>query len=137
MNLQKSALELKQQIEVLNSLAKEEVTFLIKACIYELENLKLLSEEDLSQLNKVILSNEPFNNLYFKYNKERLNIRGIIYLEEADDLQFMTSVFLYFKMRTPMMVNPTSDLQKQFFHIFIKVLKDNNTSDNFIVNLDA
>ena len=39
MNLQKSALELKQQIEVLNGLAKEEVTFLIKACIYELENL--------------------------------------------------------------------------------------------------
>jgi hypothetical protein len=30
MNLQKSALELKQQIEVLNSLAKEEVTFMIK-----------------------------------------------------------------------------------------------------------
>ncbi|MDB3863395.1 hypothetical protein N9325_00950 [Alphaproteobacteria bacterium] len=137
MNLQKSALELKQQIEVLNSLAKEEVTFMIKGCIYELENLKLLSEEGLSQLNKVILSNEPFNNLYFKYNKERLNIRGIIYLEEADDLQFMTSVFLYFKMRTPLMVNPTSDLQKQFFHIFIKVLKDNNTSDSFIVNLDA
>ena len=68
MNLQKSALELKQQIEVLNSLAKEEVTFMIKGCIYELENLKLLSEEGLSQLNKVILSNEPFNNLYFKYS---------------------------------------------------------------------
>jgi hypothetical protein len=49
----------------------------------------------------------------------------------------MTSVFLYFKMRTPLMVSPTTDLQKQFFHIFIKVLKDNNTSDNFIVNLDA
>ena len=45
---------------------KEEITFLIKACIYELENLKLLSEEDLSQLNKVILSNEPFNNQKFR-----------------------------------------------------------------------
>ena len=137
MNLQKSAQELRQQIELLNSLSKEEITFLIKACIYELENLQLLSEESLAQLNKVILSNEPFNNLYFKYNKESLDTRGIIYLEETDDLLFMTSVFFYFKLRTPLMVKLTSDLQNQFFNIFIKVLKDNNTSDNFIVSIDA
>ena len=137
MNLQKTALELKNQNDFLNSISKEEITFLIKACIFELENLQILSEEELTQLNKVILTNEPFNNLYFKYNKERLNTRGVIFLEEENDLEFMVSVLLYFKFRTPLMVYLSSDIQNQFYNVFIKVLHDNKASSNFIVKIDA
>ena len=133
MNFPKSAKDLQSQIEYLKSLSKEDITFMIKACIYELENLQLFSEEDLSQFNKVILSNEPFNNLYFKYNKERLNTRGIVYLEEEDDSLFITSVFFYFKICTPMIIQTSSDRQNQFYDIFIKVLKDNETSSSFII----
>ena len=45
MNLQKTAQELKHQNDFLNSISKEEITFLIKACIFELENLQILSEK--------------------------------------------------------------------------------------------
>ena len=121
----------------MNSISKEEITFLIKACIFELENLQILSEEELTQLNKVILTNEPFNNLYFKYNKERLNTRGVIFLEEKNDLEFMVSVLLYFKFRTPLMVYLSSDIQNQFYNVFSKVLNDNKASNNFIVKIDA
>ena len=137
MNLQKTALELKNQNDFLNSISKEEITFLIKASIFELENLQILSEEELTQLNKVILTNEPFNNLYFKYNKERLNTRGVIFLEEENDLEFIVSVLLYFKFRTPLMVYLSSDIQNQFYNVFIKVLNDNKASNNFIVKIDA
>ena len=137
MNLQKTAQELKHQNDFLSSISKEEITFLIKACIFELENLQILSEEELTQLNKVILTNEPFNNLYFKYNKERLNTRGVIFLEEENDLEFMVSVLLYFKFRTPLMVYLSSDIQNQFYNVFIKVLNDNKASNNFIVKIDA
>ena len=86
----------KNQNDFLNSISKEEITFLIKACIFELENLQILSEEELNQLNKVILTNEPFNNLYFKYNKERLNTRGVIFLEEENDLRIYSVCFIVF-----------------------------------------
>tara|TARA_Y100000996_G_scaffold415446_1_gene410242 strand:+ start:2381 stop:2794 length:414 start_codon:yes stop_codon:yes gene_type:complete len=136
MNIQKSAKELRQQNEYLVSLKKEDITFIIKSCIYELESHKYFNEEDLNKLNKVILSNEPYNNLYFKYNKERLNTKGVIFLEENNDLTFIISVFYYFKNRIPLIIVLSSEKQIKFFDIFKNLLKDNEISDNFIIKID-
>ena len=86
--------ELKSQIEYLSSLHKEDVTHIIKSSIYELESLKFFNEEELNEINKVTLISEPFNNLFFKYNKERLINKGVVYIEEENDLQFIISLSL-------------------------------------------
>ena len=88
--------ELKSQIEYLGSLNKEDVTHIIKSSIYELESLKVFNEEELNEINKVTLISEPFNNLFFKYNKERLINKGVVYLEEENDLLFIISLFYFF-----------------------------------------
>ena len=98
MDLRQSLLELKSQDEYLASLNKEDVTHIIKSSIYEIENLEVFNEEELKELNKVILTNEAFHNLYFKYNKERLITKGVVYLEEENDLQFLISLFYFFKI---------------------------------------
>lgn len=136
MNIQNSAKLLRQQNEYLASLKKEDITFIIKSCIYELENQKQFSNEDLVELNKVILSNEPFNNLYFKYNKERLNTKGVIFLEEINDLAFIVSFFYYFKARIPLIIILSSENQIKFYNIFLNLLKDNKISNNFIIKID-
>ena len=81
--------ELKSQIEYLGSLNKEDVTHIIKSSIYELESLKFFNEEELNEINKVTLIGEPFNNLFFKYNKEHLINKGVVYIEEENDLSLI------------------------------------------------
>ena len=136
MDLHQKLLELKLQTDYLNSLKKEDITHVIKSSIYVLENLKVLSEEDLKQINKVILTNEPFNNLYFKYNTESLVTRGVVYLQDEDDLTFITSLFYFFKMRVPTLLNTSSKLQLQSFDIFLKSLKENNISEKFLIKIN-
>ena len=99
MEFRQNLQELKSQIDYLGSLKKEDVTHIIKSSIYEIENLKIFNEEELNEINKVTLTSEPFNNLFFKYNKERLVSRGVIYLEEENDLHFIISLFYFFKQR--------------------------------------
>tara|TARA_Y100001935_G_scaffold255261_1_gene267373 strand:+ start:714 stop:1127 length:414 start_codon:yes stop_codon:yes gene_type:complete len=132
MDIQNSANELKLQSEYLLSLKKEDVTFIIKSFIYELENQNNFKEEDLDKFNKVVLSNEPFNNLFFKYNKERLITKGVIFLEEKNDLTFLVSILYYFKLRLPMIITLSSENQLKFYDIFIKLLMENKISTNFI-----
>ena len=113
MDLRQSLLELKSQVEYLASLKKEDVTHIIKSSIYEIENLEVFREEELKELNKVILTNEAFHNLYFKYNKERLITKGVVYLEEENDLQFLISLFYFFKQRVPILLKTNTKLQIQ------------------------
>ena len=136
MDLRQNLLELKLQIEYLASLKKEDITHVIKTSIYEIENLKIFSEEELKELNKVILTNEAFNNLYFKYNKERLSTKGVVYLEEENDLHFLISLFYFFKQRVPILLKTNSKLQIQSLSIFQKSLKENDISESFIIKID-
>ncbi|MDA9659488.1 hypothetical protein N9T69_00960 [Alphaproteobacteria bacterium] len=136
MDLRQNLLELKLQIEYLASLKKEDITHVIKTSIYEIENLKIFSEEELKELNKVILTNEAFNNLYFKYNKERLSTKGVVYLEEENDLHFLISLFYFFRQRVPILVKTNSKLQIQSLSIFQKSLKENDISESFIIKID-
>lgn len=136
MDLRQSLLELKSQVEYLASLKKEDVTHIIKSSIYEIENLEVFEEEELKELNKVILTNEAFHNLYFKYNKERLITKGVVYLEEENDLQFLISLFYFFKQRVPILLKTNTKLQIQSLDIIQKFLKENNISGNFLIKIN-
>ena len=136
MDLRQSLLELKSQVEYLASLNKEDVTHIIKSSIYEIENLEVFNEEELKELNKVILTNEAFHNLYFKYNKERLITKGVVYLEEENDLQFLISLFYFFKQRVPILLKTNTKLQIQSLDIIQKFLKENNISGNFLIKIN-
>ncbi len=128
--------ELKSQIEYLSSLNKEDVTHIIKSSIYELESLKVFNEEELNEMNKVTLIGEPFNNLFFKYNKERLINIGVVYIEEENDLQFIISLFYFFKQRVPILFHTSSKLQLQFLDILNKFLEENGISKKFLRKID-
>jgi len=128
--------ELKSQIEYLSSLNKEDVTHIIKSSIYELESLKVFNEEELDEINKVTLIGEPFNNLFFKYNKERLINKGVVYIEEENDLQFIISLFYFFKQRVPILFHTSSKLQLQFIDILNKFLEENGVSKKFLRKID-
>ena len=136
MDLRQSLLELKLQVEYLASLKKEDVTHIIKSSIYEIENLEVFNEEELKERNKVILTNEAFHNLYFKYNKERLITKGVVYLEEENDLQFLISLFYFFKQRVPILLKTNTKLQIQSLDIIQKFLKENNISGNFLIKIN-
>ena len=136
MDLRQSLLELKSQVEYLASLKKEDVTHIIKSSIYEIENLEVFREEELKELNKVILTNEAFHNLYFKYNKERLITKGVVYLEEENDLQFLISLFYFFKQRVPVLLKTNTKLQIQSLDIIQKFLKENNISGSFLMKIN-
>ena len=136
MDLRQSLIELKSQVEYLASLKKEDVTHIIKSSIYEIENLEVFNEEELKELNKVILTNESFHNLYFKYNKERLITKGVVYLEEENDLQFLISLFYFFKQRVPILLKTNTKLQIQSLDIIQKFLKENNISGNFLIKIN-
>ena len=136
MDLRQSLLELKSQVEYLASLKKEDVTHIIKSSIYEIENFEVFREEELKELNKVILTNEAFHNLYFKYNKERLITKGVVYLEEENDLQFLISLFYFFKQRVPILLKTNTKLQIHSLDIIQKFLKENNISGNFLIKIN-
>ena len=136
MDLRQSLLELKSQVEYLASLKKEDVTHIIKSSIYEIENFEVFREEELKELNKVILTNESFHNLYFKYNKERLITKGVVYLEEENDLEFLISLFYFFKQRMPILLKTNTKLQIQSLDIIHKFLKENNISGNFLIKIN-
>ena len=128
--------ELKSQIEYLISLNKEDVTHIIKSSIYELESLNFLNEEELNEINKVTLISEPFNNLFFKYNKERLINKGVVYIEEENDLQFIISLFYFFNQRVPILFQTNSKLQLQCINILNKFLEENGVSKKFLRKID-
>ena len=128
--------ELKSEIEYLSSLKKEDVTHIIKSSIYELESLKFFNEKELNEINKVTLISEPFNNLFFKYNKERLINKGVVYIEEENDLQFIISLFYFFKQRVPILFHTSSKLQLQFIDILNKFLEENGVSKKFLRKTD-
>ena len=128
--------ELKSQIEYLSSLNKEDVTHIIKSSIYELESLNFLNEEELNEINKVTLISEPFDNLFFKYNKERLINKGVVYIEEENDLQFIISLLYFFKQRVPILFHTSSKLQLQFIDILNKFLEENGVSKKFLRKID-
>ena len=74
----------------------------------------------------------PFNNLYFKYNKERLPLAGSVYLQESDDLTFIVSLCHHFKMRSPLIIRGSNSQQSKMLEIFLQTLSENQMKSDFI-----
>ena len=126
------ALELEKHRAYLNEISKEDITHIIKSVIFHLEQKKIFQEEELKNINLTVLTNEPFNILYFKYNKERLPLAGFIYLQESDDLTFTISLCHYFKMRNPLIIQGSNTQQSEILDIFLQTLSENQLKSDFI-----
>ena len=137
MEFRQNLQELKSQIDYLGSLKKEDVTHIIKSSIYEIENLKIFNEGELNEINKVTLTSEPFNNLFFKYNNESLVSKGVFYLEEENDLHFIISLFYFFKQRVPILFHTNSKLQLQSIDILFKFLEENGVSKKILMGINV
>ena len=132
MEFTQKALELEKHRAYLNEISKEDITHLIKSVIYHLEQKKIFQEEELKKINLSVLTNEPFNNLYFKYNKERLPLAGSVYLQESDDLTFIVSLCHHFKMRNPLIIHVSNSQQSKMLEIFLQTLSENQMKSDFI-----
>jgi len=132
MDFTQTALELEKHRAYLNDIPKEEVTHVIKSVIFHLEQKKIFQEEELKKINLTVLTNEPFNNLYFKYNKERLPLAGSIILQEIDDLTFTISLCHHFKMRNTLLIQGSNSQQSEILNIFLQTLSENQLKSDFI-----
>jgi hypothetical protein len=132
MDFTQTALELEKHRAYLNDIPKEEVTHVIKSVIFHLEQKKSFQEEELKKINLTVLTNEPFNNLYFKYNKERLPLAGSIILQESDDLTFTISLCHHFKMRNALIIRVSNSQQSEILEIFLQTLNDNQLKSDFV-----
>ena len=132
MDFNQTALELEKHRAYLNEISKEDIVHIIKSVIFHLEQKKIFQEEELKKINLTVLTNEPFNNLYFKYNKEQLPLAGSIILQESDDLTFTISLCYHFKMRNTLIITGSNSQQSQILNIFIQTLSENQLKSDFI-----
>ena len=132
MDFNQTALELEKHRAYLNEISKEDIVHIIKSVIFHLEQKKIFQEEELKKINLTVLTNEPFNNLYFKYNKEQLPLAGSIILQESDDLTFTISLCYHFKMRNTLMITGSNSQQSEILDIFFQTLSENQLKSDFI-----
>jgi len=132
MDFTQTALELEKHRAYLNEISKEDIVHIIKSVIFHLEQKKIFQEEELKKINLTVLTNEPFNHLYFKYNKERLPLAGSIYLQESDNLTFTISLCHHFKMRNTLLIQGSNSQQSEILNIFFQTLSENQLKSDFI-----
>ena len=132
MDFNQTALELEKHQDYLNEISKEDIIHIIKSVIFHLEQKKIFQEEELKKINLTVLTNEPFNNLYFKYNKERLPLTGSIILQEINDLTFTISLCHHFKMRNTLIIQGSNSQQSEILEIFFQTLSENQLKGDFI-----
>ena len=132
MDFNQTALELEKHRAYLNEISKEDIVHIIKSIIFHLEQKKIFQEEELKKINLTVLTNEPFNNLYFKYNKERLPLVGSIILQDNDDLTFTISLCHHFKMRNTLIIRGSNSQQSEILDIFLQTLSENQLKSDFI-----
>ena len=132
MDFNQTALELEKHRAYLNEISKEDIVHIIKSVIFHLEQKKIFQEEELKKINLTVLTNDPFNNLYFKYNKKRLPLAGSIILQESDDLTFTISLFHHFKMRNTLIIQSSNSQQSEILDIFFQTLSENQLKGDFI-----
>ena len=137
MNLDGLTSELKPLRPYLEGLEREQVIHIIKLAIYFIEKNKDQFEEDindtfLDEINKIPLTNDLNNNLFFKYRKYQLNISSIVIIEDLTLTTFTNSILLNFKLRNPMILIPLTKDQELILKYFIESLNKAETKSNFI-----
>ncbi|MAV82356.1 MAG: hypothetical protein CMI90_02690 [Pelagibacteraceae bacterium] len=121
----------------LEGLDREQIVHIIKLSIYFIEKNKDQFEEDinetfLNEINKIPLTNDLNNNLFFKYRKNKIDISSIAIILDNKLITFTNSIFLNFKLRNPMILIPYSEDQELILKYFIESLNETKTETNFL-----
>ena len=117
MTLETSIDELNSHRSYLEEIDKTDVTHIIKYTIFLIEKnnqsfKETFTEQDLTEINKVPLTNDINNNLFFKYRKLTLPISTVAWIQSKSLVKFCTSILFNFKLCNPMALKPESEDQK-------------------------
>ncbi|MDA1283519.1 MAG: hypothetical protein O3C61_01170 [Proteobacteria bacterium] len=137
MTLEASILELNPHRLYLEELDRTKIVHVIKYTIYLIEKnthnfLENFSEEDLVEINKVPLTNDINNNLFFKYRKNKLPLSTIALIRDNNLMIFTNSILFNFKLRNPMVLQPISKDQKLIIDLFYESLEESKINNQFI-----
>ena len=113
------------------------MTHIIKYTIFLIEKnnqsfQETFSEQDLTEINKVPLTNDINNNLFFKYRKLTLPISTVAWIQSESLVKFCTSVLFNFKLCNPMALRPTSEDQNLVIDLFKKALMESKINNDFV-----
>ena len=73
---------------------------------------------------------------FILHDKSDKSFHPVNYIEEENDLQFIISLFYFFKQRVPILFHTSSKLQLQFIDILNKFLEENGVSKKFLRKID-
>tara|TARA_B100000787_G_scaffold167155_1_gene153437 strand:- start:64 stop:489 length:426 start_codon:yes stop_codon:yes gene_type:complete len=137
MNLEVDIYELNTHRLYLEELDKSQVIHIIKYTTYLIEKnasnfLENFSEEDLVEINKVPLTNDINNNLFFKYRKNKLPLSTIALIKDNNLMIFTNSILFNFKLRNPIAVKPISKDQNLVIKLFYEALGESKINHQFI-----
>ncbi|MDB9776295.1 hypothetical protein OAB63_00880 [Alphaproteobacteria bacterium] len=132
-----SIYELNSHRLYLEELDKSQVIHIIKYTTYLIEKnsfnfLENFSEEDLVEVNKVSLTNDINNNLFFKYRKKKLSLSTIAIIQNNNLLIFTNSILFNFKLRNPIVVKPVSKDQNLVIKLFYEALVESEINNRFV-----
>ena len=142
MNFNALTSELNPLRPYLEGLEREQVIHIIKLTIYMIEKNKDQFENDinvtfLDEINKMSLTNDLNNNLFFKYRKNQVNISAIVIIEDRALTKFTNSILLNFKLRNPMILITQNKDQELVSKFFIESLSEAKAKSNFIKVISA
>ena len=137
MTLETSIDELNSHRSYLEEIDKTDVTHIIKYTIFLIEKnnqsfKENFTEQDLTEINKVPLTNDINNNLFFKYRKLTLPISTVAWIQSESLVKFCTSILFYFKLCNPMALKPESEDQKLVIDLFKQALAESKISNEFV-----
>jgi hypothetical protein len=137
MTLEASTLELNSHRLYLEELDKTKIVHIIKYTIYLIEKnthdfIENFTEEDLVEINKVPLTNDINNNLFFKYRKNTLPVSTIALIQDNNLMIFTNSILFNFKLRNPMVLHPISKDQNLIIDLFYESLEESKINNQFI-----
>ena len=137
MTLENSIDELNIHRSYLEEIDKTDVTHIIKYTIFLIEKnnksfKETFSEQDLTEINKVPLTNDINNNLFFKYRKNTLPMSTIALIQDNNLMIFTNSILFNFKLRNPMVLHPISKDQNLIIDLFYESLEESKINNQFI-----
>ena len=137
MKLETSIDELNICRSYLEKIDRTEITHIIKYTIFLIEKnnqrfKEIFSEQDLTEINKVPLTNDINNNLFFKYRKITLPISTVAFIQSESLIIFSNSILFNFKLCNPMALKPISEDQNLVIDLFKEALLELNINNDFI-----
>ncbi len=137
MNLLEITEELNLKRLYLEGLSREQILHVIKLTIYFIENdisnyKNKINSDEIDEINKISLTNDLNNNLFFKYRKVKLNINTVAIIKAKELKVFTNSILINFKIRNPIVVIIENNDQEKVIQLFIKSLDESEINHSFL-----